>query len=152
MRLSHQFGLCSCGYISNITMSRTFTGAGGVVVLGNVWRDSHAFSLALDGEPIKRMDASSAWEDGQTVFFAQGGLDVNTAHTITVLNFNEDRPSCPWEELVGEEQFRFCCTGLDALVLLHAVEPSETSVGGPSYVDFATGRHINAHIALPQVI
>ncbi|KAH7098957.1 hypothetical protein BKA62DRAFT_711425 [Auriculariales sp. MPI-PUGE-AT-0066] len=108
----------NCGYSNSVTISRAFTNASGIVLLGEVWRDSHSFSILLDDQPVREMDATSSWADSQAVFFATGGLDPSAVHRVTLVNYAANDPDCTTENLTGDREQRFCCLSLDALVLL----------------------------------
>lgn len=99
----------NCNYGATVLATYAFTGAGGVVLLGNVWQDSHAFSVTLD-DATTNLDATSSWQDGQTVLFARGGLDPAVQHTVSLRDFSADDTTC--------NQGKYCCTGLDAITLL----------------------------------
>lgn len=107
-------GTFQCNYGQGSTAAYKFSGAGGLVLHGNVWRDAHSFSVSLDGTIIN-MDATSSWEDGRTVLFAQGGLDPAAVHTLTVLDYNAEDQTCTNG---ADGKFRFCCLGIDSLLLL----------------------------------
>ncbi|KZV82416.1 hypothetical protein EXIGLDRAFT_843766 [Exidia glandulosa HHB12029] len=112
-RLYQNTGTFICPYgEGGPSASYTFVGAGGVVLNGYVWRDSHAFSILLDGE-THNVDATSLWLDGTAVLLAKGNLDPTATHTITIVNYNSDDPNC-----TKEHPNVFCCVGFDSLVLL----------------------------------
>ncbi|KAH7098958.1 hypothetical protein BKA62DRAFT_711426 [Auriculariales sp. MPI-PUGE-AT-0066] len=118
----------NCGYLNTVSISRAFFGAEGFVLFGYVWRDAHRFSLQLDDEPVREMDATSSWEDGRAVFFAKGGLDPSAVHRLTLISYAASDPNCVVEDLRPLQKSRSCCLGVDALVLLQGA----TDVGGSS--------------------
>jgi len=113
-------------------MTYTFTGAGGVVLYGNVWPDAHYLTVIFNDEsPWYWMDATSSWEDGQSVFYARGGLDLNDTHNITIINDSTYQWNCTTRDLRPGQEVRRCCVGIDALMLLRAVDPATaTNPGG----------------------
>ncbi|KAH7096992.1 hypothetical protein BKA62DRAFT_643772 [Auriculariales sp. MPI-PUGE-AT-0066] len=103
----------NCLYATDKTATYIFSGASGVIMKGNVWADSHDFSVVLDGATTN-MDATSSWLDGSTVLFAKAGLDPTQSHTISLVDYNSDvGPDCR-----AKYGGRYCCAGLDAITLL----------------------------------
>ncbi|EJD39571.1 hypothetical protein AURDEDRAFT_116105 [Auricularia subglabra TFB-10046 SS5] len=118
-------GTFQCNYGKGSTASYKFSGAGGLVLYGNVWKDAHSFSVSLDDTTVN-MDATSSWEDGRTVLFAQGGLDPAAVHTLTVFDYSSADDGCTNGQ---GGTFRFCCVGIDSLLLL---EPGTNTLIIPS--------------------
>lgn len=125
---------CPYGGDGPNSISYTFTGASGVILKGYVWPDTHAFSVALDGQTFN-MDATSSFFDNTTVLLAKGNLDPAALHKVSLINWNSDQPACTTKDGLGNAIVdaqgnsvdakgnaigRYCCVGLDSLVLLKA--------------------------------
>ncbi|EJD39542.1 hypothetical protein AURDEDRAFT_116093 [Auricularia subglabra TFB-10046 SS5] len=111
-RMFNVTGTFECNYGRDISAAYKFSGAGGAILHGGIWPDSHAFSVQMDDEDPVNLDATSGWEDGGAAFFVAGDLDPAKEHTITIRNFNSDVPDC--------NRGKFCCVSIDALQLLRA--------------------------------
>ncbi|KZV85053.1 hypothetical protein EXIGLDRAFT_775934 [Exidia glandulosa HHB12029] len=109
----------NCLYSPFYTASYKFTGAVGVVLAGSIGKDDRAFSVAFDSK-VYNMDATSRWEDNQTVYFATGNLDPLHTYQIAIASYNSDLPDCPSVGEPGGPVTRACCVGFDYLMLLKA--------------------------------
>ncbi|EJD39579.1 hypothetical protein AURDEDRAFT_171387 [Auricularia subglabra TFB-10046 SS5] len=74
-----------CNYGPEVAASYKFSGAGGFILYGVVWEDSHSFTVSLDDTSV-RMDASSSYGDGIAVLFGQGDLDPAADYLLTVFD------------------------------------------------------------------
>ncbi|KZV91689.1 hypothetical protein EXIGLDRAFT_836904 [Exidia glandulosa HHB12029] len=123
----------NCVYTTGSSATYTFKNAGGIVLRGAIDRDSHAFSVELDGER-HNLDATSSWNDNSTVYFAKGNLDPGVIHKLVITNYNSDRGDCTSVSDLGQAIGRFCCTAFDSLTLLEAAagDPSSSSSSSTS--------------------
>ncbi|EJD39594.1 hypothetical protein AURDEDRAFT_153794 [Auricularia subglabra TFB-10046 SS5] len=126
-KLYDSTGTFQCSYGQDATATYTFSGAGGLVLRGPLWYDTHSFSITLDNTTYN-MDATTSWEDGSNVLFATGALDPAAVHRLVVLDYSASDPGCN----LG----RPCCVGIDSLLLLrpesNAVSDSSTTLDPPA--------------------
>lgn len=78
---------------SQSVASILFTGAGAILLKGDVFNASQLFSVDLDGRTAT-MNASSSWPETGVVLFAQGNLDPSSHHRLTVRNYTSGPSYC----------------------------------------------------------
>ncbi|KAH7097028.1 hypothetical protein BKA62DRAFT_760221 [Auriculariales sp. MPI-PUGE-AT-0066] len=120
--------LFNCIYKPETTASFTFNNAVGFAISGYVWPDAHSFSITTDSTTVN-LDATSSWEEGPIVLYAQGGLNPSIEHTVTLRNFNIDDPKCNGEG----SNTRACCTSFHELLLLRPPPATATTTSGEAW-------------------
>ncbi|KAH7097029.1 hypothetical protein BKA62DRAFT_481196 [Auriculariales sp. MPI-PUGE-AT-0066] len=115
-----------CQYGNDNLTTYSFTGAGGMAVYGHAYRDTHDFSVTLQGggktDNLKSDLSTSGWNMQSQLAYFKGNLDPKSTYTMTLRNYNEDKPLCKTAVANG----RACCVSLDALVLFTADGSSPT--------------------------
>jgi len=90
-------------------------GATSLVLWGNFYEDTHAYSVEFDGTMFNADASTSQWRAGSAPLFMQTGLDTSKNYTITLRNFNDNVANCTGRTDRGLT--RPCCVGLDRLQL-----------------------------------
>ncbi|EJD39598.1 hypothetical protein AURDEDRAFT_128214 [Auricularia subglabra TFB-10046 SS5] len=108
-KLYESAGTFQCNYRPDATASYQFSGAGGIVLRGPLWFDSHSFSITLD-QTTYHMDGTTSWQDGSNVLLAVGNLDPDAVHSLVVFDYSSTDQQCGID--------KYCCVGIDSLVLL----------------------------------
>ena len=90
-------------------------GATSLVLWGNFYEDTHAYSVEFDGTMFNADASTSQWRAGSAPLFMQTGLDTSKNYTITLRNFNDNVANCTGRTDQGLT--RPCCVGLDRLQL-----------------------------------
>ncbi|KAH7103654.1 hypothetical protein BKA62DRAFT_654758 [Auriculariales sp. MPI-PUGE-AT-0066] len=110
----------TCMYSQGNLTTRSFTGAGAAVLYGNAWRDSHDFTVELQGGGLSETTSSdmstTGWNMGQQVVWLRANLDPEQTYTITYRNWNPSNPEC--RGFIPAGGVRYCCASIDALKLL----------------------------------
>ncbi|KZV99097.1 hypothetical protein EXIGLDRAFT_831668 [Exidia glandulosa HHB12029] len=111
-----------CIYTPDHVASLNFSGASGLVLWG-AHRVTYEFYTITLNEETFRLDASDPLPQDRYALFARGGLDPKQNYTLSIQNWNDDKPC--------EDHMFPCCMTIDDVVLL-SVTGDKTSASGTS--------------------
>ncbi|KAH7096994.1 hypothetical protein BKA62DRAFT_760195 [Auriculariales sp. MPI-PUGE-AT-0066] len=148
----------SCFYRADWTANYTFKGeprASAVVLYGDTYSDTHAFSVYLDDQVFRADASASGWRVGSTPLFLQTGLQPDKEYVLSVVNYNEQSPNCA-DDGYKINDFRSCCVAIDALQLLgpraSLISSSSPSMSENFFPSDTTPSGLNTVVAVMSTI